>query len=930
MIHRRTSFSVNSVIVTLVLATAPLAAQPAGAATSMQFASNWQGSPSGGGVWVPSATSGNVLGAPEGFGSSLCVAASSSPGGATATFDFTGFSIPGGDLILGVEVRMKYQTSGDHDVQLTDGGSLVGSVRVIGPVGGTPNCDSTGWTAAGGPMDTWGATLTPAKFNSGDIGFKFNQRLITLSSGDPGSLTVDIDAVELIVYHGPANSPPTAEANGPYSVGEGGSVGLSSAGSADPDSNPLAFAWDLDNNGSFETPGASPAFSAAGRNGPTSQVVVLRVSDGIAAPVTDTATVTITNLSPSITSITALAASIDEGQSAVVTGTFTDPALALETHTGTAAWSDGPVTALAVGAGTFSTTRPFPDDNPTGTPADSFTVQIIINDGDGGSDFADSPLITVNNVAPSVNAPTVDIEPSDEGEAVVASADFTDPGIPDTFTCTVDYGEGDGSQPGTVTGNTCDGPSHTYGDNGSYTVEICVTDDDTGEGCNSSSHEVLNVPPTVDPPAVDIEPSNEGQEVVASADFTDPGFDDSPFTCTVDYGDGSAAQTGAVTGMTCTGPGYTYADNGSYTVEICVTDKDDGEGCESSPHEVLNVDPTITGSTNSAENCGETPDGTPVEISVDFEDPGFDSAVAGTLEDFDASEIDWGDGTVEPATIDETPGSAGTLTTGTASGSHTYATGGIYEIIVTIRDDDAGTDSTTLIALVTGIGLNGDELQVVGTLEADQVRIKRKWPNHHLRFVPGLATKPEPHIVVWAELPDPDYDEDSDSDSDSDCDSDSDGDSDSDSTSLHESFVNSEVASIRVLTCPGNDRVCVHRKVAQPAILETDSGHDLAKAGGGMSQAVGGPGDDRLVGGDNDDVLDGGYGRDDLKGGKGSDILLGGPDDDRLKGEKGDDLLDGGPGFDDCRGGAGTNIVVNCEKGDTDVDSDSDSDSDSD
>ena len=278
MIQRRTSFATISGIGALVLAAAFPGAPPAEAATSTQFAFDWQGSPASGGVWIPSATSANVHGAPEGTGSSLCVAASSSPGGATATFDFTGFSIPGSDLIQGVEVRMKYGTVGDHDVQLTDGGALVGSIRVMPPSPGPSTCDGTSWKMTGGPVDTWGAALTAAKFNAGDIGFKLNQRLITLSSGDPGSNPVDIDAVELVVYHGPANSAPTAEANGPYSVGEGASVSLSSAGSSDPDGDSLTYSWDLDDDGSFETSGASPSFSAAGRDGLTSQTVVLRKS----------------------------------------------------------------------------------------------------------------------------------------------------------------------------------------------------------------------------------------------------------------------------------------------------------------------------------------------------------------------------------------------------------------------------------------------------------------------------------------------------------------------------------------------------------------------------------------------------------------------------------------------------------------------------
>ena len=50
------------------------------------------------------------------------------------------------------------------------------------------------------------------------------------------------------------NAPPTVNAGGPYPVNEGGSVTLT-AGGSDPNGDSLTYAWDLDNNGSFETAG---------------------------------------------------------------------------------------------------------------------------------------------------------------------------------------------------------------------------------------------------------------------------------------------------------------------------------------------------------------------------------------------------------------------------------------------------------------------------------------------------------------------------------------------------------------------------------------------------------------------------------------------------------------------------------------------------
>ena len=54
----------------------------------------------------------------------------------------------------------------------------------------------------------------------------------------------------------------------------------------------------------------------------------------------------------------------------------------------------------------------------------------------------------------------------------------------------------------------------------------------------------INVVPTVDTPVVSPEPSTEGSQVTASATFSDPGVNDAPFTCTVNYGDGSGALPG--------------------------------------------------------------------------------------------------------------------------------------------------------------------------------------------------------------------------------------------------------------------------------------------------------------------------------------------------------------------------------------------------
>jgi Ca2+-binding RTX toxin-like protein len=94
---------------------------------------------------------------------------------------------------------------------------------------------------------------------------------------------------------------PTANANGPYTVGEGGSVGLSAAGSADPDGSITAYQWDFNYDGvtfDVDATGATPTFAAGTLDGPASRTVALRVIDNVGAATIATAPLSITNVPP--------------------------------------------------------------------------------------------------------------------------------------------------------------------------------------------------------------------------------------------------------------------------------------------------------------------------------------------------------------------------------------------------------------------------------------------------------------------------------------------------------------------------------------------------------------------------------------------------------------------------------------------------------
>ncbi|HLL15724.1 MAG TPA: Ig-like domain-containing protein [Pyrinomonadaceae bacterium] len=102
---------------------------------------------------------------------------------------------------------------------------------------------------------------------------------------DTGVVTVSINVT-------PVNDAPTVSAGGPYTVNAGGSVSVSAAG-ADDESVPLAYAWDLDNDGAFETTGQTVLFSAALISGPAVKTINVRVTDGGGLSATASATVNV-------------------------------------------------------------------------------------------------------------------------------------------------------------------------------------------------------------------------------------------------------------------------------------------------------------------------------------------------------------------------------------------------------------------------------------------------------------------------------------------------------------------------------------------------------------------------------------------------------------------------------------------------------------
>ena len=494
----------------------------------------------------------------------------------------------------------------------------------------------------------------------------------------------------------PADMGPTADAGGPYGGNEGLPIAVDGGGSTD-DNGITTYEWDCTNDGSFELSSNSPANSCTYPDD-GNFTVALRVTDTIGQKDTDTAAVTVANVAPTIQ--LAGAASVDEGSTYSLTlGAIIDPGDDTVTQW-IVHWGDGGTDSYGSGG---VQTHVYADG--PATP----TIVVDLVDEDGTHTGAGSLIITVNNVAPTVDPPAVTPEPSDEGAEVTASAAFSDPGTLDTHTCTIDWGDGTVAA-GTVASDACGG-THTYADNDSYTVEVCVTDNDGDTGCADSEHVVENVPPSVDPPAVTPEPSDEGSEVTASADFTDPGTLDT-HTCTIDWGEGTVA-AGTVADGACSGS-HTYGDNGTFNVEVCVTDSDGDTGCADSDHVVDNVAPEVALDTSTAVSFPGGDDaflgrqGVEQFHDADASDPGSDDLTFDWDFGFLGSGVSttYFNDTGTPSGAPDPPLSPhGTFPfSASDTASVIYADPGVYTVRVDVSDDDGGSDFDDMPKLVTGDG----------------------------------------------------------------------------------------------------------------------------------------------------------------------------------------------------------------------------------
>jgi hypothetical protein len=371
--------------------------------------------------------------------------------------------------------------------------------------------------------------------------------------------------------------------------------------------------------------------------------------------------------------------------------------------------------------------------NPTGTPGigqDYCRLWKVFADdelGTGSNDGDTQMNPTVNTDTPSACAPAASIAPvasTPEGTDITFDSSGStvggDPG--DTLSYAWDL-----DNDGAYDDSTAASPVWAYGDNGSHTVGLTVTNSSGYTAATSVSFNTTNVTPTVTIDLSDLVGMKEGDTRTVAATFSDPGWldtysgnvdlgtadrpDVSPsVSVTTQGGKGAADAGGATPDQGSASAQVTYGDNGTYTVTTEITDDDLATGSSSADATVANVDPTAT----IDESGQQTYDG----VSAFILKAGESVAIPGSSTDPGSDDLtflwDWDGPLLSGETPDSQtslvnpPGADPTLSptvqprTESLSKSHAFANACLYNMQLKVTDDDGGNTADNTVILITG------------------------------------------------------------------------------------------------------------------------------------------------------------------------------------------------------------------------------------
>jgi VCBS repeat-containing protein len=370
----------------------------------------------------------------------------------------------------------------------------------------------------------------------------------------------------------------------------------------------------------------------------------------------------VNNVAPLLSPITLSTLEINEGQEVRVEGTYTDVG-PLDTFKVEIDWGDGSERtiveqpALNGATGSFSAMHKYEDDNPeTRTPFDMLPIRVTVIDDDFGASFTERKDIKVNNIAPRLDQVRLSDLDIKEGETITLTGNIIDPGVKDTFTLTIDWGDGSDPEVKTfgpyLTGNGSFSIEHTYEDDDPetgtkfdrLTVKVKLEDDDTGMDETERDLTVRNVAPVIDTLTITPDVVDEGAITTLRGTFTDPGKDS--FKLEINWGDGGDVQVVDIAeGETAFEVEHIYKDDEApgdddiFTVAVKLIDDDTGEDTGEVQVSVKNVAPTLSNVAFADTSIFENGI---ARLQFDLDDPGEGDTFTIT--------IDWKDGS-EPEVL---------------------------------------------------------------------------------------------------------------------------------------------------------------------------------------------------------------------------------------------------------------------------------------
>ena len=291
-------------------------------------------------------------------------------------------------------------------------------------------------------------------------------------------------------------------------------------------------------------------------------------------------------------------------------------------------------------------------------------------------------IVTIENASPVLSSdPEIT---SYEGYSTGFRVFYSDLGILDTHTATVEWGDGASNDAFVDSTTGIIHADYLYLDDGDYTATVLVTDNSGASSSIDVLCRVLNGAPIVVATSNYL-PIEEGMNYRLNVDLFEFGIEDS-LTITYDWGDGQ------VETLPLNIPGnvgsfetlHLYVDEGDYTVTVTVVDDDGASGSFSTEATVYNVAPVFDAGPDMELNENER-----LDIHIPVSDPGVEDILQG--------HVNWGDGNQGvvplgpvggPYSIDE---------------SHIYADNGFYSVRVTVEDMDGGQTVDMFIAFVSNV-----------------------------------------------------------------------------------------------------------------------------------------------------------------------------------------------------------------------------------